>query len=341
MRPRQRNLDRLVQIAAAHGQLASGSPLRSVRARTGLPISVLANAVERPGHVKAQAWTGKEDDFLRRNLGWLPEDEMARLLGRTVAAIHLRWKRDLQLSAPSKHPDFITTQKIAETLGVDPKAAMRWVDRGLLPGRRLPTKRVIRSVQRAAFHAWAVNPMNWIYFRPERVRDPHLKRLLELKARRWGDAWLTVGQAARLRGVGSTAINNAIHAGRLRGVKWGNWRLLRSEVAKPGLRFYVSKGGRAVPKVEWSEPADAFLVLATALGYSPGIISRLMGGQRSRLAWTGKRVAYRLTVLKREGRIARLIRKFNLQVHYRRGRLSADWKDYRQRFRRKTQRQTG
>jgi hypothetical protein len=248
MPPRQRKLDRLVQIAAAHGQLASGSPLRSVQAGTDLPISVLANAAERPAHVRAQAWTEEEDDLLRQNLGWLPEDEIARRLGRTVVAVHLRWTRGLQLSAPSKHPAFITTRKIAEALGVDPKVASRWVDQGLLPGRRLPTKRVIRSVQRAAFQAWAANPMNWIYFRPERVCDPNLKRLLNLKARQWGDAWLTVGQAAQLRGVDIRIVNKAIHEGRLHGHKWGNWHLLRSEIAKSGLRPHEEHAGQT-PKI--------------------------------------------------------------------------------------------
>ena len=100
----------------------------------------------------------------------------------------------------------------------------------------------------------------------------------------------------------------------------------------------MGKGGRAVPKVAWSERADAFLVLTIALGYSPRVVARMMGGGRSRLAWTGKRVAYRLSVLKRTGRVHRLIRKFNLRVQYRRGRLSAQWKDYRRRFKPGTRR---
>jgi hypothetical protein len=333
--PHKSDLDTLVQLAAAHGRLAAGAPLRQVQASTGLPAGILANAASDRSSGKAPAWSEAEDDYLRRHLGWLSEDELARRLGRTVTAIHLRWKRDLHLTPPTRQPSWLTACQIADLLQVDPKAAVRWVDQGLLPGRRLPTRRVIRAVPELAFRVWVLNPMHWIYFHPERVRDPHLKRLLKLKARRWNDAWLTVGQAARLRGVCGTAINNALRAGKLQGVKWGNWHVLRSEVLKPGLRFFVGKGGRAVPKVAWSEPADAFLVLTTALGYSPGVIARLMGGKRSRLAWTSKRVAYRLTVLKRAGRVARLIRKFNLQVQYRRGQLSADWSTYQRRFKRR------
>jgi hypothetical protein len=333
--PRRRDLAQLVRLAAAHGRLAAGAPLRQVQASTGLPAGVIANAATERAPGKALAWSEAEDDYLRRHLGWLSEDELARHLGRTVTAVHLRWKRDLHLAPPTRQPSWLTACQIANLLQVDPKAVVRWVDQGLLPSRRLPTRRVIRAVPELAFRVWVLNPMHWIYFHPERVRDPHLKRLLKLKARRWHDAWLTVGQAARLRGVCSTAINNALRAGKLQGVKWGNWHVLRSEVLKPGLRFFVGKGGRAVPKVAWSEEADAFLVLATALGYAPGVIARMMGGKRSRLAWTPKRVAYRLSVLKRASRITSLIRTFNLQVQFRRGHLSADWKTHRRRFKRR------
>jgi hypothetical protein len=293
-------------------------------------VAVLSNGA-RSKTRRAAAWSEDDDNFLRANLGVLPETEIARNLGRTVTAVHLRWKRDLKLPAPSKHPDFITTQKIAEALGVDPKAAMRWVDMGLLPGRRLPFEgRVVRSVRRTTFLRWALDPMNWIYFRPARVRDRHLRRLLALKQERWGDEWLTPGQVAQLHGVTHGAVNSKIHSGEIQAKKWGNWKILRSEATRPGLRFFIGKGSAGL---DWSEAADAFLIVARAVGFSTNAIGRMMGG------WPTGRVSYRLRELRRTRMIPYLIRKYRLKVFYRprTGALLADWKDYRQRFKRLSQ----
>ena len=324
-----------IALAAARGLLASGVPVRVVQARTGLSASVLARLGigSMPG--KAPAWTEAEDNYLRRHLGYQSDEDMAAVLGRTTAAVHLRWKRDLRLPAPSKAPGQITASEAGRRLHVDTKAVMRWVDMGLLPGRRLPLGRAVRSVSIQAFEQWVLNPLNWIYFQPERVTDPHLRRMLDLKAARWDDAWLTPGQVARLHGVTHAAVNNAIHAGRLRGVKWGNWRILRSEATRPDLHFFAGKGGRHGSKGNWSEAADAFIVVATALGFPAADIARMMGGKTSRLHWTPQRVAYRLTRLKEGRQIQRLIRRHRLKVHYRRGQLTAEWRHYRRRFKRR------
>jgi hypothetical protein len=37
-------------------------------------------------------------------------------------------------------------------------------------------------------------------------------------------------------------INRYLHAGKLNGVKWGNWWYLRSAATRPGLVFYKGKG---------------------------------------------------------------------------------------------------
>ncbi len=329
-------LSQLIDTAVIQGQLATGRSVPWIAARTGnrRAVAVLSasQGARSPQRARRAAdWSKDDDDFLRANLGWLSEAEIARHLGRTVTAVHLRWKRDLKLPAPSKHPDFITTQKIAEALGVDPKAAMRWVDMGLLPGRRLPfVGRVVRSVRRVTFLLWALDPMNWIYFRPQRVPDKRLRRLLRLKQKRWSDEWLTPGQVARLHGVTDAAVNSKIHSGEIRGLKWGNWRILRSEATRPGLRFFIGKGSTGL---DWSEAADAFLILAHAVGFSTNATGRMMGG------WPTGRVPYRLRELHRQRMIPRLIRKYGLKVWYRpnTGALLADWKDYSRRFKRLAQ----
>ncbi len=99
----------------------------------------------------------------------LTDEEIARELGRTPIAIRLRGKRDLRLPAPSKNPSLLTGEQIAQGLAIDTHSSMRLIDRGILPGYRLPSQRAIRVVKRIDLLMFATNPMNWIYFDPDRV----------------------------------------------------------------------------------------------------------------------------------------------------------------------------
>jgi len=136
--------------------------------------------------------------------------------------------------------------------------------------------------------------------------------------------------SGKMHGVTHGAVNNKIRAREIRGVKWSNWRILRSEATKLGLRFFV---GKESAEQSWSEAADAFLILARAVGLFTNAIGRMMGG------WPSGRVSCRLRELHQRGMIPRLIRKYRLKVLYRpgAGALLADWKDYRQRFKRLAQ----
>lgn len=316
-------LDALVEAVAAAGQIASGRSPAWVAAQSG-PAGRRGTVVLAPlsrSAPRAAPWTTREDEFLRAHLGVLSEAEIAQSLGRTRMAVHLRWSRDLKLPAPSKNPVIVTGHRIAQMLGVDEHAVVKWIDRGILPGRRLPGERTIRVVDRRVLTQWVVNPAHWIYFDPRRVRDRRLRRLLALARKRWNDEWWTPGQAARYHGVDHRAVNQAIRDGRLPAVKWGNWHILRSDAVRARFR---QKGDATQ---EWSEAGDAFLVLANAVGLPSGAIAAMMG-------WTDKRALYRLSILQRDRRVAGLIRKHRLQVRYisRTGELFADWKDYRDRF---------
>jgi hypothetical protein len=268
-------------------------------------------------------WKPGEDRFLEQNLGWLSLAEIGEALGRSENAVKLR-RRRLGLPAPSKHPNILTTQKIAEALGVDPKAAMRWVDEGILPGRRLPMERVIRVVRRTTFLRWFINPRNWVYFsHGKNIRDPHLRRLFELKRERWGDEWWSTGQVAEYHGVDHRLVNKYVHDGKLPPgaiVKWNNWWILRS--AAVNLRFYTGKGN--APSREWAEGFDAFVALARAVGCSWPVLAR---------SWsTGRgQAGFRLKYL--GSRIPALTGKYGLRVHFDdQGQMLADWKHYRSRF---------
>lgn len=233
-------------------------------------------------------WTTDDDRFLRDHLLTMTDKEIGAALGRTENAVHLRRERDLCLPARSKQPGCLTGNRMADVLGVDVHTIMRLVALGLLPVGRTVGKRGIFVIRRQTLYRWAINPMRWPYFQPwrGRVTDPHLRRLIARQMVRWGDEWLTPGQAAELCGVSSNDVNRYIRTGRLSGVRWGNWWVRRSDLN--GLTFYKGRGANH-PNV-WNGKADACLLRLRAAGLTYSEI-----GQR--MNWKMSRVWYRLKVL--------------------------------------------
>ena len=289
--------DALIDFVVSQAMIETGAPASVVQARAGRLVTRLA--IDRAERSYNPAWTQEEDEFLRANLGRLSEGQMAQRLGRSVTGVHLRWKRDLRLPAPSKDPRYITGCQIAKALGIDSHIVARWLIAGLLPAEIIASDygRVIRRVHRVAFLRWVVNPANWVWLKLERIRDPHLRRLVELKLERWGDEWWTTSQVAAFHGVEVGDVKRYIAKGKIKAYQapnrsgrhadpaWVNHFVLHSEATRPDLRFYKGRGtGR---EYSWSREADRFIVLARAVGVSVQEIGRLM-------AWDHKRVAYRL-----------------------------------------------
>lgn len=200
---------------------------------------------------RARIWTEQEDQFLRENHGRLSEAGIARQLGRTPIAVHIHKERELKLFSMSKAPEILTAEQIAIGLGCDGKSVHRLIDRGIMPGRRLPSVRMIRVVGRIALMKWLINPDNWIYFKPDRVGALRRRgkrgygaaydfafweeaRRLVAKARRGRkDQWLTPGQVTRrlrIKVSGTRYVNVAIRKGTLKATRWGNWWIRRSDL---------------------------------------------------------------------------------------------------------------
>lgn len=346
-------LDTLVDRALVESRLESGlAPAAAVR-RARLP-GARAFAKHHRVLKTDRVWSEEENAFLRANLGRLSEDEIAARLGRTAVGVHIHWKRELRLTAPSNHPDVLTANQIANGMGTDLHIVASWIDRGILPGRRLPTNDVTRVVAKTTLLRWLVTPENWIYFRPERVGqencqpqrggqkyDPafwaHAKRLLDLARRRWNDEWWTTRQVADYHHVIPSDVKRYIKLGRISAIRlvnrsgrhqsphWANWFIRRSEAER--LVFLRGKG--AGHDAYWSPAESAFVVLAVAVGFSYTAIARLTGNHRPS-------EAFRLHIVRlhRTGAIPGLIRDYKLQIRYRArtGRLIADWKNYRHRF---------
>jgi hypothetical protein len=238
-------------------------------------------------------WTPKEDQFLRDHLGFITEEDIAAHLGRTVAGVHIRWKRGLHLHAPSRNPDEYTSQQAADLLGIDPHKIIHWCDIGMIPARRMKGKlndkqRVIRLIKRVSFHRWVVSPSNWTYFDWKKIPDPHLRRLCELRSERWGDEWWTTVQVAQLHGVTTKDVQRLIYRGELPAVQvttsiggrhkdpaWLNWFVLKSDA--PHVVFLRGRGSRNV--VRFTPRAEAWMRKAHKLGWTTEAIMRSMGSK--------------------------------------------------------------
>ena len=332
--------DTLIDFALAAAELANGGKPALINVRSsGLAPMLAAVPVENPNKPSLR-WTEAEDEFLRRNLGVLTGSQIAAALGRTAVAVHLRYSRDLRLPSPSKDPRYLTARNIARLLGVDEHKPCRWIDDGLLPGRAMPSDadrpRLIRLVDKKAFYRWVANPRNWIWFDIDLVADPSLRSFLQRRRQRWGDEWWTTPQVAAYHAVDVQDVKRYLQLGRLHGVQspnyagrhpqpaWARWRILRSEATRPGLVF--KKGRGAGHKRDWSQAADAFILLARAVGLSTNAIGAMTG-------WHTGRVSYRLARLMSDNLVIPLAMQYNLRIWYEGdGRLFADWYIHRRRF---------
>ncbi len=246
-------LEALIDAAVTAAELESGVPPSIAVSRSRLNPAEIETSLD-----EAQAaglarpnlgrWTPEEEAFVRDRLGKMSLEAIATAIGRTEAAVKVRFTRK-GWAAPSKRQGELVARDVARRLGKCGKAIKALIERGVLPGRVIPGKRGIHVVRQVTFYRWAVNPQNWIYFNPGRVRDAKLSRLIELKRRRWGDEWLTTGQVARLRGLpgGSNDVTRQIYAGKLPAVKYQFWRVRRS--AAEAYRFPEGRGSASRTRV--------------------------------------------------------------------------------------------
>ncbi len=318
MMDRVDDLDELLNTAVLEAVLDEGRST-TLAARQFGAARVIASATRvagRPASTWANTWTAADEAFLAEHAGHLGDEELAEALGRSAVSIRVR-RRRRGYPGPTVHPDYVTAQGIAKSLGIDVHAVCGWIERGLMAAELAPlADRKIWRVRRVAFYAWALNPLNWVYFirpvrDPERIRDEKLRRLIARRAEQWGDEWWSIGEVADYHGVDAGDVNRAIRAGRLPATDWGNWWVLRSEATRPGLRFYKGKGAVAFDR-HGTPGGDAFVVLATAVGIPATHIARMMGAGRSHSYAT-----VRYQGLVKRGLVPWLVRAYELPVERR------------------------
>ena len=334
-------IDDLLDAAVLEAALADGrSPMLAARQFGTARVIAAGPGGETAGARGCRSpfgdqWSAGDMEWLREWAGVLGDEEIAERLGRSTAAVKVRRIRR-GLPGPTVHPDYLTAQGVAKVLGVDVHAVCRWIDLGLLAAELAPlADRKVWRVRRSVFYAWALRPENWVYFirsvrRPERIRDARLRRLIVKRGEVWPDEWWSTGEAAEFHGVESTDVQRYIVAGRLPGVKYQNWWVLRSDVTRPGLRFFKGKG-EGVFERNGSAAGDAFMVLASAVGIPDAHIERMM-----RRGAVGPRLA----VIRKRGLVPWLARAYGLPVAVRAdgemrqaGAVWADWRPLAHRFR--------
>lgn len=238
----------MAKVDRIEAAMAMAEAQTGIRSKSRLRICV--NTGKAPA---ARRWTPEEDEFLRNNLGQITEKEIAKILRRTPTAVHIRRERELHLVAPTKSMDTLTAEQVAIGLCEDGKSVHLLIDRGIMPGRKLPTNgRVIRLLDRVAFVRWILNTDNWAYIHPERIGElrprgkrrmpqgydfqfwDELREMVLNRQRKWKDEWLTPGQVRKILNLpcGSRYVNAAIHRGNLPATRWGNWRIRRSSLRK-------------------------------------------------------------------------------------------------------------
>jgi hypothetical protein len=193
----------------------------------------------------------------------MPLSILAKTLGRTEVSVMLKRKR-LGMVAVRDWPTIYTSSTLSDALGIDRKTGWElmiytprvidktvttftssgstpWFTYGLkaAAGRRFPTVELYEkdepmlAVYKMRLRAWLAEPLNHWFFcgREGRIVDDELRQVVCQAQQKWPDAWVSPGQAAEIGHVSVNTVNSWVKKGWLPGsIRYGNWRLLRSEV---------------------------------------------------------------------------------------------------------------
>ncbi len=150
---------------------------------------------------KEPRWKPEHVQFLHQNHESMTDEQLAAAVGRSVNAVKIHRVGQGLLSANRSRTDMLTMNQCAKILNRDVHAVSGWVDAGMFAVTHTGDQGYVRLIKRSDLTAWAVNPLNWVYFRWQDVTDAHLRRLCELRAQRWGDEWWSTAQVAAYHGI--------------------------------------------------------------------------------------------------------------------------------------------
>lgn len=167
-------------------------------------------------------WSTIDDARLRLGIerGW-NEQSLARWLGRTPVAIHVRTSR---LGISRRAPTTATAREVAQVLGVGcVKTVTRWANLGWLPYHRSS------DAEGATWRflwvdVWSFleNPAYWMAWKPERITDK-ARRTWAIALRKGKPQWLTPGEVAKRYHVARNVVNAWVMRFGLPASRYGNW----------------------------------------------------------------------------------------------------------------------
>lgn len=277
-------LDALIDLAISYGNAHGGGRMKGAHIR---PVTADPQKCRRRRAFRMAAWSVDELQYIRDNIARMTVDELSAALGRSVNAVHIVVVRQ-GIPVASKQPGWMTGNAVARATGMDIHSVMLLHKLGRLPMEVLPGQRGILRIKKVTLYRWATRWQNWLYFKPHRMGDTHLRRLVELAQSRWDDAWWSVGKVANYHKVDQRSINAKIRRGKLPAIRWGNWYVLRSVAMQA--EFFHGKGHNCL--LHWSPRADEFLLRARAEGKTWAEIGRMM-------KWPAGRVTYRWNLLQK------------------------------------------
>jgi hypothetical protein len=164
------DVDALIENAVVYGELLNGTDPTWLAANADRrSVAVMYNATNGAGLTAARIqWTLAEEEFVRKNYMTMTDVEMAAALGRSVDGVHIRRERWLRLPGRRSSNEILNSRRAARILGVGcAKSVARLIDFGLLRAGTLPLDAKMYAIQRHDLVRFALNPMNWIYFKPE------------------------------------------------------------------------------------------------------------------------------------------------------------------------------
>lgn len=169
----------------------------------------------------------------------LSNEHIGRKLGVSAQAVILARKR---YGIGPTLATALSATSVASLMGAGcSKAVGRWIDAGLLTGKRIRRMGPNRGwmVQRSDLYAFVEDERTWHVWEVERITDPALKRYAEKV--RGAVRFLTPGEVAERMYVVTNTVNQWIRKGYLPARRWGNWRIDERELA----RFELPRiGGR-------------------------------------------------------------------------------------------------
>ena len=178
-------------------------------------------------------WRPSEITHLRTWHGRAPRREIAKSLGRTEVSVKLKTKR-LKLKSPINWEGLLTARPLGAALGIDAKSAWKLLTAyPEFPSVTLYAgNKPLSAVYKRTLIRFVSNPLNWwIFYDVEKFVDKDLCRARDLARFGFDDEWVWIGDAANELFLHHKTINSWVNKGLFPNAKkYGNWRLLRSEL---------------------------------------------------------------------------------------------------------------